>query len=184
MERDIVEVVMNPVRQRIAQYLILHGVGTAGEMRRELSDVPPASLYRHIRILLDAGCIEIAEQRQVRGTVEKVYKLVEQPLGQIEGQDVSALFRGGLLSLIGTFERYFAAPDSDPERDMLALNSSVLMLSDEEFMEFLQKQSEVISGYVQNTAGEGRKPRQIVFVSAPVGNPGQNVQNKVFEEDG
>ena len=45
---ELAGVVMNPVRQRIIQYLILHGEGTAKEMQAELSDIPVASLYRHI----------------------------------------------------------------------------------------------------------------------------------------
>ena len=50
---EIAEVVMNPVRQRIFQYFLLHGTGTAKDLKKALPDVPNASLYRHIRILAD-----------------------------------------------------------------------------------------------------------------------------------
>ena len=50
---EIAEVVMNPVRQRIFQYFLLHEAGTVKELKRALPDVPNASLYRHIKILAD-----------------------------------------------------------------------------------------------------------------------------------
>ena len=48
---EIAEVVMNPVRQRIFQYFLLHEAGTVKELKRALPDVPNASLYRHIKVL-------------------------------------------------------------------------------------------------------------------------------------
>ena len=43
---ELAEIVMNPVRQRIFQYLLLHETGTVKEIRKALPDVPGASLYR------------------------------------------------------------------------------------------------------------------------------------------
>lgn len=48
------EIVLNPVRQRIFQYFLLHKTGTVKEIRKALPDVPSASLYRHIKILTDS----------------------------------------------------------------------------------------------------------------------------------
>ena len=70
MEKDFMKVIMNPIRQRIVQYLMIHGQGTSKEIMEELTDIPPASLYRHVKILAENGCIEIAEEHKIRGTVE------------------------------------------------------------------------------------------------------------------
>lgn len=70
-QQDFTKIIMNPVRQRIVQYLILHEEGTVSSIREELNDIPPASLYRHIKILYEAGGIEVVRERKVRGTVEK-----------------------------------------------------------------------------------------------------------------
>ena len=43
METEIAEVFMNPVRQRIIQYLLVHEKGTVKEIKKELPDVPSAS---------------------------------------------------------------------------------------------------------------------------------------------
>ena len=43
MKTEIAEVFMNPVRQRIIQYLLVHKKGTVKEIKKELPDVPSAS---------------------------------------------------------------------------------------------------------------------------------------------
>lgn len=79
---DIVEIVMNPARQRIFQYLLVNETGTVKEMRKALPDIPSASLYRHVKILLDNGILTVVEENRIRGTVESVYKLNKKTLEQ------------------------------------------------------------------------------------------------------
>lgn len=162
------EVVMNPVRQRIIQYLIVHGKGTAKEMQRDLSDIPVASCYRHIKRLYEAGCIEVTEEKSVRGAVEKTYALVRDSLPKEPGaKELATVFYTFLLSLQTSFLRYFQREDADAGRDMLALQNSTLLLSDEEFMEFLQKLGAVFAEAAGNKPAEGRKMRRITFISSP-----------------
>lgn len=46
---ELAESVMNPARQRIFQYFLLHETGTVKEIRKALPDIPSARLYRHIK---------------------------------------------------------------------------------------------------------------------------------------
>ena len=71
------EIVMNPVRQRIFQYFLLHKTGTIKEIRKALPDVPSASLYRHIKIFTDSTILMVVGENRIRGTVESVYQLNE-----------------------------------------------------------------------------------------------------------
>lgn len=170
--KDFTDVIMNPVRQRIIQYFILHEKGTSAEIHGELSDIPKASLYRHIKILLDAGCIEVVEEKQVRGTIEKTYALVQNPIGEDPTmEDVSGLIYSTLMSIQTSFVKYFSREDVDAakaQQDMIMLQASTLMMNDEEFMEFLKKMGEIIAPYVANQPGEGRKPRRFTIISSPV----------------
>lgn len=166
--KSFTDVMMNPVRQRIIQYLMLHERGTVGEIQKELSDVPVASLYRHMKKLYDAGCIQVIEEKSVRGATEKTYSLVQNPLQkEPDSQDISALFYTLLLSLQASFLRYFANEDVDPQRDMMALQTSTLLLTDEEYMELLQQIGAVIAKNIDNKPTEGRKMRRLTFVSSP-----------------
>ncbi len=67
---ELAEIVMNPVRQRIFQYFLLHETGTVKELRKALPDVPSASLYRHIKILADRSILTVVGENRIRGTVE------------------------------------------------------------------------------------------------------------------
>ena len=74
---ELAEIVMNPVRQRIFQYFLLHETGTVKEIRKALPDIPGASLYRHIKILADSSILMVVDENRIRGTVESVYQLNE-----------------------------------------------------------------------------------------------------------
>ncbi len=168
MDKSFVEVIMNPVNQRIAQYLILNKTGTVNDIAAELSDISKPSLYRYIKTLLDAGCIEVVEEKAVRGTVQKTYALVARPLGELSQKDLAQLVSNTLMSVMTSFMTYFAKDDFDLQKDMLSVSSSTLMLSDGEFMEMLGKIGEVYNEYIHNKPEAGRKPRNLLFISAPV----------------
>ena len=167
MNKDFMKIIMNPIRQRIVQYLIIHGQGTTKEIGAELSDIPPASLYRHVKVLFDNNCIEIADEKKIRGTIERTWKLAQNPIAPVIPEDIAALFRSGLLSLLGSFENYFLSEDVDPQRDLLSLTTSTLMLTDEEFMDMMQKIGNIFNEVIYNQPGDGRKPRRLTFISSP-----------------
>lgn len=80
------EVVMNPVRQRIIQFLMVNERGTVKEIKEVLDDIPTPSLYRHVKILAENEIIVVAEENRVRGTVENIYEL--NPMGiAVEDED-------------------------------------------------------------------------------------------------
>ena len=74
---ELAEIVMNPVRQRIFQYFLLHDTGTVKEIRKALPDIPSASLYRHIKILADSSILMVVGENRIRGTVHSVYQFNE-----------------------------------------------------------------------------------------------------------
>lgn len=169
---NFMEVMMNPVRQRITQYLLLHPESTPGDMLKAMPDIPTASLYRHVRVLLEAGLIEVVQEEKVRGAVRRSYRLVQQPKG-MEETDLPKIFRSGMLSLLSTFERYFARPDHDARRDGLGISVSTLMLTDAELIEYLTQINALTMELVSNSAAPGRKPRSICLISAPAEGAGR-----------
>ena len=166
---EIAEVVMNPVRQRIFQYFLLHGTGTAKDLKKALPDVPNASLYRHIRILADHAILVVVGENRIRGTVESVYQLNKETLAA-EDESGNAV-QMSLLSICASFARYFAGGNADPRRDMLLLTNCTLVLTDEEFSGFLSEVNEVALKYMKKEAAAGSRPRQITLISAPTNEP-------------
>lgn len=59
------EILMHPVRIKISQALMRNRENglTPLEMLKIIKDVPQATLYRHIQVLLDAGVIRIVKEK-------------------------------------------------------------------------------------------------------------------------
>lgn len=162
---EIAEVVLNPVRQRIFQYLLIHETGTVKEIRKALPDVPSASLYRHMKILADHSIIMVVGENRIRGTVESVYQLNKSAL-QIDDANGEAV-QTALLGFCASFAKYFASGHANPKKDMLLMTTCTLTLTDEEFMEFLSEINQVAVKYMDIGMKEGSKTRQITLISSP-----------------
>lgn len=162
---EIAEVVMNPVRQRIFQYFLLHETGTAKELKKALPDVPNASMYRHIKILADHSILMVVGENRIRGTVESVYQLNRNALAT-EDESGNAV-QMSLLSICASFARYFASGHADPKKDMLLLTNCTLLLTDEEFLRFLAEINEIALKYMKVKPAESGKARRITLISAP-----------------
>lgn len=166
MKTEIAEIFMNPVRQRIIQYLLVHEKGTVKEMKKELPDVPGASLYRHIKVLNDSEFISVVEENRIRGTVENVYSLNKAAL-EVDDEN-GTVVQMSLLSLCAAFAKYFSGGHADPRKDLLMLTSCTLTLTDEEFINFLTEMNEVATKYMSKPVTKASISRQITLVSSPV----------------
>ena len=158
--------VMNPVRQRIFQYFLLHETGTVKEIRKALPDVPNASLYRHIRILAEHSILLVVGENRIRGTVESVYQLNRDALATAD--ESGNAVQMSLLGICASFARYFARGNVDPKKDMLLLTNCTLLLTDEEFSSFLSEINEIAIKYMGVKVTEHSKTRQITLISSPV----------------
>lgn len=165
--RDLGKIIMNPIRQRIVQYLLIHGKASPKEIGKELNDIPTPTLYRHIKVLLEADAICVVEEEQVRGAIQKTYAMNPDMLGDADSEKLNALIQSSLNMLSVSFQTYFAKKNADIKKDMLSFTTSTLALSDEECAEFFQKLNDVVSGYLTNSLTEDRKLRRITLISSP-----------------
>lgn len=161
---QIAEIVMNPVRQRIFQYFLLHETGTVKEIRKALPDVPSASLYRHIKILVDSSILLVTGENRIRGTVESIYRLNKDAMTTEDGNGNAVQM--SLLSICTSFARYFSTGNADPKKDMLLFTNCTLLLTDEEFSEYLSEINQITFKYMK-MASENSKTRRITLISAP-----------------
>ena len=163
---EMAEVVMNPVRQRIFQYFLLHETGTVKDIKKALPDVPSASLYRHVKILADSSILVVVGENRIRGTVESIYRLNKSALSA--GDESGNAVQMSLLSICAAFAKYFSGGNADPERDMLLFTNCTLLMTDGEFSDFLSEINEVALKYMKVEAKADSKTRQITLISAPV----------------
>ena len=163
---EMTKVLMNPVRQRIFQYLLVHETGTVKEIKKELSDIPNASLYRHIKILTDNAVIAVVGENRIRGTLESVYQLNKAAL-EIDDADGAGV-QMSLLSICAAFAKYFSSGKANPRKDMYMMTSCTLTLTDDEFKDFLAELTEIATKYMSKPVTEKSVSRQISLVSSPV----------------
>lgn len=166
---ELAEIVMNPVRQRIFQYLLLHETGTVKEIRKALPDVPGASLYRHMKLLTESGILTVVGENRIRGTVESIYSLNKSAL---EIDDDGTAVQTALLGLSASFARYFSGGGADPRRDMLLMTTCTLTLTDEEITGFLTEINQTALKYMDIGVKEESRQRQITLISSPTDGPG------------
>jgi DNA-binding transcriptional ArsR family regulator len=168
------EFLMHPVRIRILQAFIGERRLSVQEVGEVLADVPPATLYRHLNALAQAGVLVIAEKRRRRGTIEKVYTLPPE-MTQISQQDLAHASRadlmraliGFLAGLIGSFARYLSRKEIDLERDMVGFRIVPLTLTDDELRDLLRQMDHLLIEASAKGPGPGRTPRTLTRIVLP-----------------
>lgn len=161
------DLMLNQVRHRILQYIHHRGSVTVKEIAEALSDIPQATMYRQIKALSEGGLISVCGRKRIRGTLEHTYRLSDElkPDGDHATGDMSTRF--ALLSLVQDFSDYYLKQDADPGRDMLDVVSRPLLMTDEEFEEYLSSISELTERYVHNEPESDRRIRRVTFISSP-----------------
>ena len=168
------DVILHPQRMRLIGALA-RGVLTTRQLAVLVPDIPQASLYRHLSTLLEAGVVEVAAERSVRGIVERSYSLVE-GAALLTGEDVAEATRDDLFryfsifatGLIAEFGRYLERESIDLEADRVGYREMVLQLTDDEFAQLVTSLSTVLLPLTKNEAGGDRTPRLLAYVLLPL----------------
>jgi hypothetical protein len=165
------DLLLHPVRLRIVQAFLGDRALTTSQLREELSDVPPASLYRQVARLVDAQVLQVVAERKVRGTVERTYVL-RLAAAAISPDEVAAMspdehrqaFMGFVAGLLADADRYLRRPDVDPIRDKISYRLGGLWLDDAEYDELLQDLARVLVPRAANGPKPGRRRRILATV--------------------
>ncbi|MEH7883979.1 helix-turn-helix domain-containing protein [Bacillus sp. JJ1609] len=185
MKETKADLILHPVRMKILQTLASGRRKTVQQIAEQLTEVPQATLYRHLKKLLEAKVIEVVDENQVRGTVEKVYALPQnnQLLSREEvlnaGPDEHLnYFIRFLGSVLMNFEEYIRQPKYDFEKDMVSFRMATLYASDEEYSEFIKKYVELITPLLQNEPATNRKKRTITNILTTQNNSAEGNTNE------
>ena len=171
------DLLLHPVRLRIIQAFLGDRALTTTALRTELSDVPAASLYRHVARLVTAGVLAVVAERRVRGAVERTYVLrtsaasigLDELAGMTADQHRQA-FLAYVAGLIGDFDRYLARGDIDLLRDGVTYRIAGMWLDDAELRDLARELATVIQTRLANGPKRGRKRRIFGTVLLPGSN--------------
>ncbi|MGI9585659.1 MAG: helix-turn-helix domain-containing protein [Acidimicrobiia bacterium] len=167
------DILLHPVRLRIVLASANDEVTTA-ELAERLPDIAPATLYRHVAVLADAGMLEVVRERQARGATERTFRVnsAAAHLGEDEAKHLSAdehlaaftMFTGALIESYG---RYLASADTHPHLDGVSFRQVALHLTDEELAAMVQELREVLSRYTGVPKSEERRRRSLTTIILP-----------------
>jgi len=169
------DLLLHPIRLRIIQTFLGDRQLTTSQLRVELADVAPATLYRQVSVLAQASVLTVVDERRVRGTVERTYALSIAD-AQLSADDMSKMtpddhrraFMAFLAGVLADVDRYIDAGDVDLERDGAGYRTVGLWLTTDELEEMVT----VIAAAVQSRAGYGpgggRTRRMLSTVLIPV----------------
>lgn len=167
------DIMMHPIRLRIL-------MATAGQPRTPrqigtaLPDVPPASLYRHLKILSGAGILKVIGERPVRGAVEKVYAvdrsatgLNDDDMAQISPEDHYRYFSLFTAALQSQFRLYLEQKDYDMGVDGVSYRIVPLNLDDAEYAQFRADYKAILEPLIAKTPSPMRRRRMLSIIVIP-----------------
>jgi hypothetical protein len=106
--------------------------------------VATTTLYRHMALLVDAGILRIVQERRVRGSVERTYRLSVEA-ASVTPEDARSMsadehrraFTTFVAAMLGDFDRYLARDRIDLGADRVGYRQLALQLTDEEMDAFM-----------------------------------------------
>ncbi|RSN55700.1 MULTISPECIES: helix-turn-helix domain-containing protein [Actinomadura] len=171
---------LHPVRLRILQTVVGAEEMTTAQLRERLPDVSPASMYRHVATLTQAGILEVVRERPVRGTVERSYR-VRQDAALVDAaaresmtkEDHRQAFAVFTSAVLADFERYLARDDADPPRENVLYRQGAVWVTDEEFTALVEEIEAAVARRTHTAPGDGRTRHllSLVFVPDKTGAP-------------
>lgn len=173
MKNSKTKLILHPVRMKITQSLLNGKKLNVQQIAERLTDVPQATLYRHLNKLLEADVIEVVQENQIRGTVEKVYGLKEQSINSPEefknfSKDQHLeLFFTFTTQLVGLYENYLNLGEVDLLKDGVSYRVANLNLTDEEFIELVKNISSLYQKAMLNEPTPERKRRNFATIIIP-----------------
>lgn len=161
---DFIKILSNSTRMRIMQYVQANGTVTTKQIAENIKDVPPATLYRHINYMIDAGLIVVKDERKVRGSVERLLAFDQSKINECGISDLAYQF---LMGLYINFYNYGLKEGADPVKDMLMMRTATFKLTDQELTQMLTEFGVVMQKYARISEKSEGKIRSFSTILSP-----------------
>ncbi|MED4728311.1 helix-turn-helix domain-containing protein [Aneurinibacillus migulanus] len=168
------DILLHPVRMRIVQALLEEKM-TVYQLINKLGDVPQATMYRQLSTLTDADLVKASEERQVKGTTEKIYSVIEDNL-QLSRQEFSVYSQDEHLRffmtyhahLLGEMQRYLLSRDVENYKDDgFSYGITSLHLSEEEKNDFFHRYYALMKEFTSKKPSTDRQSISLATIFIP-----------------
>lgn len=172
-ENGRLALLLHPVRLRVVAEFG-GGRRTVRELAAALPDVAQSTLYRQVGVLVDAGVLEVVEQRGTTGPDERVYRVApggdSVPAEEVDRLSPAEHLRAVsvyLAALVDTVSRYMHAGDARPVADRLSYRRTVVHLSDGERAAFAARLAALLDEVRALPPDPGRRRYHLAALVVP-----------------
>lgn len=171
---EITELMLHPIRLRIVNSVYDGLPFTTAKLRERLPDIPKATMYRHVGLLVEHGLIEVESEERKAGAVERTYRL-HRARTRIDGDAATAMgkedhrrgFAAGIASIVGEFEVYLGRSGADPTEDMVSYRQVSLWLDDAEKTAFYEELIAAVRARVDHGPSPERRRHLVAMIMFP-----------------
>lgn len=175
MTKDVLDLLLHPVRIRIVNAFSGGRTRTTAEVCARLPDVSQAGIYRHVALLAGAGVLEVVEEQQVRGAVERHYRLDHERAGinpdsaaTMSHDEHRKAFTAAMAALIADFGAYLDQDDADPSSDRVGYRQLPVWLSENELTDLIDAIQQLVLPTLRHEARSGRRQYLLSPILFPV----------------
>ena len=174
MEETFFTYISEPLSSKLLTEIYEQKQVTTADLLKKFSNISQATLYRHLKKMLNDDVIKIVEENHIRGTVEKVYAL---------NYDISASWKNmrdsndskklmqyinySLFGILKEFREYTAKEDIDIKGDGTGILIAPIYATFEELDSARNKFFEILKELESNKPHGERKLYNICTVITP-----------------
>ncbi|MBA3868578.1 MAG: helix-turn-helix domain-containing protein [Anaerolineae bacterium] len=176
MDNQKADLILHPARLRMMSELGGRQM-TPRQLAIALPDIPQATLYRHIKALLDGGILEVVNEQDVNGATERTYAVVKgsgrlsiEELQGLSAEEHLRYFTIYAFKLIDDFAAYVR--DANLEQigqDGMSYSTAVIYLTDAERAQFQQDVMALIGRVLSLQPTPDRKRFSLSSIVIPEG---------------
>ena len=177
MSMTALDLLLHPVRLRIVNAMSGGRTLTTAQLCAHLTEISQATLYRHVGMLVEGGILEVDGEQQVRGTVERRYRLCQQralvtadTAKSMSLEDHRHGFAAAMAALIAEFNAYLEQEGADPYADSVGYRQSALWLTEAECTDIIDEVRTTLVSRLTNKPSPERRPylmSAILFPTEP-----------------
>ncbi|MFG2531124.1 helix-turn-helix domain-containing protein [Streptomyces sp. NPDC048516] len=176
---DSLDLLAHPIRLRIVHAMGGGRLLTTAQFCARIPEASKATVYRHIDLLVAGGILEVAEERRVRGAVQRRYRLRQDRA--VIGSEVARTltladhrqaFATAMTTLLAEFTTYLDRDGADPVADQVGYRQHALWLSPAELEELIGELRAAIAPKLANQPS----PERAQYLLSPVHFPMEAAQ--------
>ncbi|MCC5576804.1 helix-turn-helix domain-containing protein [Microtetraspora sp. AC03309] len=175
---DTLELLAHPVRLRIVHAMRGGRELTTAQLCSRIPDASKAMVYRHVDLLAANGILEVADERRVRGAVERRYRLRldrvvvdTDAVAALSLDDHRRVFATSIAVLVAEFNAYLDRQNADPAADLVGYRQHAVWLSRDELDEMIVEMRRAILPRLANEPAPDRGQYLLSPILFPIEQP-------------